>query len=121
MEQCPICFEELIVQDCAPCDDCGHHPEELEHFKQNLHTYKTYEIYKGLRLTLCNFCEVDFGSYKSEYLGFKKGRRLGFQNFSFIQDIRSPQITKDKVCLNCSHRLKFLKFLSDIRLLNEND
>lgn len=52
MEQCPICFSELEIRVCAPCDDCGWNvPTEIEHLNKNMHTYATYEIYPGLRLT----------------------------------------------------------------------
>jgi hypothetical protein len=120
MEQCPICFGELEVRDCAPCDDCGWNvPTEIEHLNQKIHTYTTYEIYQGLRLTLCNFCAVDFASYKSEYLGFKDEKRIGFFDFNFVKKIENPEISKDKFCQECSARLKFLKFVAEIRRINE--
>ena len=119
MEQCPICFSELEVRDCGPCDDCGWDPKEIEDLKEEEHVYKTYEIYEGLRLTLCNFCDVDFGSYKSEYLGFKNGKGIGFENFTLVRQIDNPDIVKDKFCPECSKRLTFLKFVADIRELNE--
>lgn len=121
MDQCPICFGELEVRDCAPCDDCGWQPNEIQDLKEMKHVYKTYEIYNGLRLTLCNFCDVDFGSYKPEYFGFKNGQRIGFQNFNFIRQLDNPEIVKDKFCPECSKRLKFLRFLSDIRALNASE
>lgn len=118
MEQCPICYLELEVRDCAPCDDCGWDPKEINHLKQGIHTYNTYEVYKGLRLTLCNFCDVDFGSYRPEHFGFTNGKRIGFQHFEFVKELSDPQVVKDKFCPQCSSRLTFLKFLSEIRSLN---
>ena len=119
MEQCPICFGELEVRDCAPCDNCGWNiPTEIDHLNQKLHTYTTYEIYQGLRLTLCNFCAVDFGSHISEYFGFKNGERIGFGDFNFVTLIEDPKALKDKFCLECSARLKFLNFVADIRKIN---
>jgi hypothetical protein len=119
MEQCPICFTELEVRDCAPCDDCGWNvPTEIEHLRDNRHTYTTYEIFQGLRLTLCNFCAVDFGSYQAEYFGFKNGERLNVAHFNFIAQVQQPGIVKDKFCPTCSRRHKFLKFVADVRLLN---
>lgn len=120
MEQCPICFSELEVRDCAPCDDCGWNvPTEMEHLNEGEHTYATYEIYQGLRLTLCNFCAVDFGSYKSEYFGFKNDKRIDFDDFNFVRQIDHPEIVKDKYCPECSARLKFLEFVTELRKLNE--
>lgn len=118
MEQCPICYHELEVRECAPCDDCGCYPQETDHFKAGIHTYKIYEVYRGLRLTLCNFCEVDFGSYKSEYLGLPNGKRIGFEDFSYVKDLENPQITKDKYCPECEKRLRFLQFLDAVRTMN---
>lgn len=118
MEQCPICSTELEVRDCAPCHDCGWDEKKLKDFQPDKHVYTTYDIYKGLQLTLCNFCDVDFGSYKSEYFGFTNERRIGFQDFHFIKEIKHPQIAKDKFCPICSARLTFLNFVFDIRALN---
>ena len=119
MEQCPVCYNELEVRDCAPCDDCGGNEKEIRHFQQGIHTYKIYEVYQGLRLTLCNFCTVDFGSYKSEYLGFSGNQRIDFENFVFVRDLVDPQLVKDKFCPECSARLKFLHFVSTVRELNK--
>jgi len=118
MEQCPICYTELEIRDCAPCDDCGWDPQELEHFKANQHVYRTYEIYKGLRLTLCNICDVDFGSYLPETFGFKDRQRIGFQDFHLIKDIKNPQIQNCKFCPECKRTLRFLNFQFDIKQLN---
>ena len=120
MEQCPICFSELEIRECAPCDDCGWNaPEELEHLNKQIHTYATYKIYHGLRLTLCNFCAVDFGSYKSEYFGFISGERIDFENFNFFKLLEHPEVAKDKFCSECSRRLSFLKIVAEIRRMNE--
>lgn len=115
MQQCPICFSDLEVTDCAPCDDCGHLPEEIEHFKSGIHRYTVYEIAHGLRLQLCNFCDVDFGSYKPDYLGLRKNKHLGFEHFNFVKAVENPILTKDYYCSSCGHRLTFLKFLCELR------
>jgi hypothetical protein len=115
MEQCPICYSELEVRDCAPCHDCGWLEDEIDHFHKEIHTYTTYEIYEGLKLTLCNFCAADFGSYKSEYLGLAGNKRINLFDFNFIRTIERPAIEKDKFCAECGKRLKFLVFLRDLR------
>ena len=120
MEQCPICYHELEVRECAPCDDCGWDPRELNHLQQGIHTYTTYEVYPGYRLTLCNFCAVDFGSYRPEHFGFTHGKRIGFRDFEFVKELTDPQMEKDKFCPQCSGRLTFLKFLSEIRNQHSN-
>lgn len=83
------------------------------------HAYTTFEIYEGLRLTLCDFCAVDFGSYKAEYFGFKGGRRIKPTDFNFVKQVEHPAIVKDKFCADCSARLTFLKFVTEIRRINE--
>ena len=117
MEQCPICFNELEVRDCAPCDACGGAPDEREHFDER--QYITYEIFEGLRLTLCDFCTVDFGSFKPEFFGLKNEKRLSLSDFTFVEQIEYPEITKDKYCPECSARLRFLKFVAEVRRINE--
>ena len=114
-EQCPICYTELEVIECAPCHDCGHFELELKHFKEGRHKYTIYDVYKGLKLQLCDFCAVDFGSYKSAYLGFKDQRRIGYENFDFVSEVESTILEKDKFCPECKQRLKFLNFLRDLR------
>lgn len=120
-EQCPICYTELEAIECAPCHDCGHLELELKHFKEDLHKYTIYEVYKGLKLQLCDFCDVDFGSYKSAYLGFKDNRRIGYEHFAFVSEVESPALEKDKFCPECQQRLKFLNFLRDLREMIQHE
>lgn len=115
MEQCPVCYGKLEVRDCTPCDDCGGDPAELLDFKNEVHTYTTYEVADGLRLTLCDFCAVDFGSYTPEYLGDKK---FEISSFGFIKQLDNPQVVKDKFCPECEKRLTFLKFVAEVREMN---
>ena len=117
-EQCPICYSELKIIDCTPCYDCGHLPIEINHFKDGKHKYNIYNVYNGLELQLCNFCDVDYGSYKSEYFGFNNNQRIGFENFELIKSIESPRLEKDKYCSKCKKRLRFLTFLNDMREMN---
>lgn len=120
MEQCPICFTNLEIRDCAPCDDCGWDvPTEMEHLNEKRHLYRLYEIAHDLRLTLCDFCAVDFGSYESEYFGLKGNRRISFRGLKFIKQIDHPQMIKDKFCPECSRRLAFLKFVVEMRRISE--
>ena len=121
IEQCPICYSSLEVKEFAPCDDCGGLEQEINHFKGGSHKYNVYEIYNGLKLQLCNFCDVDFGSYKSEYWGFLRDERIGYENFKFISEAENPTIQKTKFCPECKKGLKFLTFLRDIREIVKTD
>lgn len=103
------------MKDFAPCDDCGNLEKEIRHFKEGLHKYNIYEIYKGFKLQLCDVCDVDFGSYKSEYLGLSSNRRIGYEDFAFVSNVIYPSIKKRKYCPECNKGLKFLTFLIELR------
>ena len=118
-EQCPLCFTPLKVREVAPCMDCGHIPEELQQFVENQHTYAEYRIFGSLSLVLCNFCEVDFGSYDSAYFGAPPNARLGFEWMSLVRDITPLPHTFDKVCPECHRRLAFLEFVCAARELHQ--
>lgn len=113
-EQCPICYTPLEVTERTPCDDCGHLPHIREHFEEGI-SYRIYELYEGLKLQLCNFCALDFGSYKSEYLGFKNREHLGFEYFNFVAEVEAPSIQKGKYCPQCNQTKDFLVFLRNLR------
>ena len=116
---CPLCYTELIVKDTTPCMECGSVELELDHFKN--HDYKEYELYFGQRLILCDFCVVDFSSFDPTYFGFSAGKKLGFGDWAFIQDIHNKNLRKDKYCPQCKHRLPFLKFVYKCRQENEKN
>ena len=111
---CPICYGKLDVRDTTPCMDCGVCPEELEHLTQGKHTYAEFEIVFGLILTLCDFCQVDFGSYGPQTWGFPDNRRIGYEDMIFKRDVE-PVISKTKFCPNCGYGLDFLIFLPEVR------
>ncbi|NLC23014.1 MAG: hypothetical protein GX776_00855 [Oxalobacter sp.] len=69
---CPLCHHELDIRDVTPCDVCGANPEELSHLAAGRHTYSEYEIFPELTLVLCDFCDVDFGSYDPVWFGLPK-------------------------------------------------
>jgi len=83
-----------------------------------LEPYKVFDVYRGIRLTLCHLCAIDFGSYQSAYFGFPDNRRIGYGHFNFVKEISRPQIVKDKYCPECDKRLNFLNFLIEIRQMN---
>ena len=75
-EQCPICFGRLEIIYAAPCYDCGHDGNEIDHYKEGKHTYHEFEVF-GFPIVLCNFCMVNFSSYDPEYFGFSQGTKVG--------------------------------------------
>ncbi|MFK7948986.1 MAG: hypothetical protein AB8G11_15445 [Saprospiraceae bacterium] len=110
----PICYTKLVIKNCTPCMDCGGNDKELDHYKE--HIYTEYEIINNQRLTLCNFCAVDFGSYSPTTFGLKK--RIGFENFNFVKSV-GKSLRLDKYCPECNHRLPFLNFVMACRLKND--
>jgi hypothetical protein len=120
MDYCPVCYTFLEARDCAPCDDCGGYPEELDHFRNEKHTYAIYEIYNGIRLQLCDFCILDFASYKPEYFGLKDGKHIS-DHFNFVKEVGDPHLEKDKFCTQCNSRLNFLQLVSTIRQMNDDN
>ena len=113
---CPICYSELVAKDVTPCADCDASEARL---RQNLTTtYMEYEVYFNQRLVLCNFCDVDFSSYKPEYFGFPSTKKIGLQDFNFIQVVTDKTLGVDKYCPECDKRLAVLKFVSVCRQQN---
>ncbi len=80
---------------CAPCYNCGNLDTELEDFARGIHTYTVYEIYDGIRLTLCDFCAVDIASYAPEFWGLPDRRRISISDltaFSLTRGISDPTV-----------------------------
>lgn len=115
---CPICYEELEVRKTTPCMDCGTYDSEIEDLKQGKNSYAELSVIYGSNLVLCHFCQVDFGSYKSETWEFPDKKRIGYEHMNFLRDIK-PEITKTKFCPNCGQSLSFLKFMFEVREKNK--
>jgi hypothetical protein len=112
---CPLCYTQLEVRDVAPCMDCGHLPQEVEHALAGKHTYAEMRIFDELSLILCDFCQVDFGSYDPTFFGLPKDARIGYEKMQFLQPVEDTFIRKDKCCPQCAYRLPFLKFVQKAR------
>ena len=113
---CPLCYTELLFKQVTPCGECEATGFELNHYQE--HKYHEYVLYHGLRLVLCDFCDVDFGSYDPTYFGFEKGKRIGYQDFEMVREITSVKMVKGKYCPECNHNLPFLKFVNKCRIAN---
>lgn len=112
---CPVCCGLLEVRELAPCDDCGGRPTELEHFREGRHTFTIFAVFPGLELTLCDFCSLDFGSYKPEFFGLPKNSRIGFDKMNFVRSVDNPSVNLGKICTQCGLRLSFAKFVVQAR------
>lgn len=114
---CPLCYTALEVSDVAPCMECGNVSEEIEHALAGKHTYAEMRIFGDLSLILCDFCQVDFGSFHPEFFGLPKDAHIGYGKMQFLRSIKNVRINKDKVCPKCGYRLPFLKFVQQAREL----
>jgi hypothetical protein len=112
--RCPLCFGPLEVRDVAPCAECGGAPTELDHLREGRHTYQVMRLLGGFELTLCNFCMVDFGSRDPAYFGLPPGTRIGFETMQFVPDV-IPAVGRDQFCVDCGHRLTFLRLVAACR------
>jgi hypothetical protein len=117
VDYCPICYTKLQVKEVAPCMECGHLEEEIVHFES--HTFSEMRIFGELSLVLCDFCQVDFGSYNPEFFGLSRSAKIGYEKMSFVGSINNVPIKKDKYCPECHHRIQFLKFVADARDLHQ--
>ena len=91
--------------------DCGHRPEELQHFHDGIHQYAEYQVFGALSVVLCNFCWIDFLSYKPEYFGVLPRKWKSSVLPNLIRVIDPPERTWDAVCQDCERRLAWLDFL----------
>ncbi len=112
----------MCVVDTAPCWDCGHLPEEVEHFRSGRHEYRLVSAF-GERMVLCDFCVVDFGSYEPGFFGLPPSTRIGLgtQHLVVMEPVLAPQLSKDAHCEGCSRRLKFLTWLEAVRRRHEGE
>ena len=119
--KCPLCSITMKKSDVAPCIECGHLEEELEHFRQGQHEYFLCEPFKRFEIVLCDFCWADFGSISPHYFGLKDPK----QNNNLmprLQKIGDPKIEKGWVCKNCQAREPWLVFVQNCRNhFNTND
>ncbi len=77
--------------------------------------YYVYRLSDAITVTLCEFCALDIGSYRPEYFGLPKGKRLQFTDLRLVKPVPNPRIGKDKYCPQCKSRLAFITFVLSVR------
>jgi hypothetical protein len=118
LTHCPLCHSELEVADVAPCAECGHLAQEIEHALAGKHTCAEMRIFGDLSLVLCDFCQVDFGSFHPEFFGLPPKAEIGYAKMQFMRSVPEVFLGKDKYCPQCNLRLAFLKFVVAARQLH---
>ena len=96
---CPLCSTELETIEVAPCTECGHLAQEIEHALAGKHTYAEMRVFGDLSVVLCNFCQADFGSFHPEFFGLPPNAKshIGYEHMQFVRGV-DVFIGKDKYC-----------------------
>jgi len=94
---------------------CGHVSEEIEEFRAGNHKYHELEVFPGLPLVLCEFCQVDFSSYDPTYFGLPRDRTSDLRRMNMITEDHTKETRSDLVCTKCNHPLPFLEFVAQAR------
>jgi hypothetical protein len=117
---CPLCSTLLEIREVAPCADCGHLSEEIDHFLKHQHTYDEVKLFGRFILVLCDFCQADFPSYDPSYFGLPNNANLEkAANMELLNKVEDTSIQKDFYCPHCQHRLVFLEFVDQCRKINQ--
>ncbi len=116
MKCCHICYLGMESRAVAPCYDCGHRESELLELATGDHVYREYRAFGHYSLILCDFCDVDFGSYHPSYFNLPGQTATVGEVLELVRTIDpTPYPIADSYCDSCGHRLAFLKFLSAVR------
>lgn len=119
-KSCPICQHELETRPVSPCMECGGDPRELRHLNDGTHSYGKVLLFGKFPIILCDFCQIDFGTYPSYFFGLSRRRHLGFNDISFIEEVKA-EMNEDLYCPSCGYRLAFLNFVKEIRTQSQSD
>ena len=115
---CPLCGGATERRLVAPCDACGHKPDELRDFERGRHTYAEWLLFPELgargALTLCNICEVDIASYDAQRFGLPPGEEVGARGVR-LRARPEARPSEDWVCAACPGRASFLDVVARVR------
>ncbi|MEM7040640.1 MAG: hypothetical protein AAF570_26995 [Bacteroidota bacterium] len=111
---CPVCEGPLERRTVSPCMECGGDPRELQHLADGTHNYARVRVFDRFSLILCDFCQIDFGTWPSYYFGMPRTRHLGFNDLTFAEEVPAKASEGD-YCPDCGYRLPFLQFVVQVR------
>lgn len=115
LDECPLCSSPLTGRNVAPCEQCGGEFESLDQFRTGEQTYHLVRVLNGKELVLCTGCMLNFGYIDPEFLGVPAGTPYGFESMEVLREITTPGARADQYCPECGYRLKFLRFVKDVR------
>ncbi len=100
--------------------ECGGDPREMKHLQEGTHSYGKVMLFGKFPIVLCDFCQIDFGTYPSYFFGLPRRKHLGFDDVTFVSEV--PAIAgEDLYCSDCGYRLAFLNIVRDIRAVSEKE
>ncbi|HEX2053916.1 MAG TPA: hypothetical protein VHJ78_09370 [Actinomycetota bacterium] len=114
-ENCPLCAGPMEARSAAPCEQCGGDPESLARYRGRDETYHLVKVLGGREIVLCIGCMLSFGSLDPLYLGVPPRSQYGFESMEVLREMRDPPVRADYFCPACGYRLKFLRFVKDVR------
>ena len=112
--QCPLCAAPMVWRPVSPCMECGADPRELKMLQDAAHSYHQVLVFGRFPVVLCDFCQIDFGTYPSYFFGLPRHHPLGFNDLVEVGSV-APVLEADWVCDSCGYRLEFLKFVTALR------
>ena len=116
---CPLCSTPLEIREVAPCSDCGHLQEEIDHYFAHQHTYHEVKLFGVFTLILCDYCQADFPSYDFSYFGLPDRANLEkLAAMKLLRKVDDTGISNDFYCPQCQHRQVFLEFVEQCRKIN---
>jgi hypothetical protein len=111
---CPLFNAAMALKPVSPCMECGGDARELRMLEDLAHSYNEVLVFGKHALVLCDFCQIDFGTYPSYFFGLPRHQHLGFNDLVFQRKV-APQLSQDWVCDHCGYRKAFTDFVLRLR------
>lgn len=111
---CPLCEAAMRWRDVSPCMECGGDPRELRMLQDAAHRYFSVLVFGQFPVVLCDFCQIDFGTYPSYFFGLPRQQHLGFNDLRVVEAVE-PSLGQDWVCTGCGYRQAFARFVQGMR------
>lgn len=113
-EYCPLCAGVMEPRSAAPCEKCGADSDSLARFNAGEESYYLVKILRSRELVLCAGCMVGFGELEPEFLAASQRSDYGFERMEIVRQVNGS-VRNDYFCPECGYRLKFLRFVKDLR------
>ncbi len=105
----------MVWRAVSPCMECGGDPRELKMLQDGAHSYNEVLVFGRFSLVLCDFCQIDFGTYPAYFFGLPRNKHLGFNDLAY-QRMVEPVLGQDWVCTGCGYRMEFVQAVLGMRI-----